>query len=729
MLCQYKISKVMQFLLIICISVTWLKRYDKINVDGFSLHGPGNNNIRRCGGLTVSSKIKRTATTNTKLCMARKLSREDEIRRKIMELKREGRIGGGSNKKDNDKKESLESLQERTRDLMKNKNVESMYGDKIKTKLGGNKKVAAASKFMGRSISGVSTLDAGSSERTASSKEGKGLVDDDDEDDEGGDAKEKELVDLVSLKLAQKKMMEKQSEKGISINRGSNGDTKTNATLIGEENKNITKFKSETYRPSRGSWGYFERPKSISKEFGGGKRVGAGVAVDEAARLKAEEETKERLRRYREKAGIDVASEKENAQVIEEAIKLASLANQRGMYATTVSSLEKVTKYCSTNSKVGGKVFLELAMAYEAVGRTSEAITVYSALSKSPIERIKMNAQKLLYGLEAMNFMRNEVKSEAFSRSKIRNNFIDTTGLANIADNFDVVYNTAYVDLDKGGNYYKRLTESLVRSSREARQILLKALSADEVPRLKVVQALRSISNSFDDALMEEMKQLKEEELESVAYINGVPIKKPASETSSSSSSFSGNDIRALDKYNLASPSQMIMNLNGEWRLQLIADQKGDGVKFFNTTLSWQSFQTNIDDDSDDDIIYINNTDLQYAFYGPSGFSTLSKQGYISFNNEKRILTHDDKPSLTSTQSYNQQNQNPFSIISNALFTPSNQKLETKQMLQPQQIILVDSVLCVTRLVPEKFKADENIKNYFSVWRKVSQGTYSDSSE
>lgn len=702
-------SLVIKFLIIAYISISSLKRHDKINVDGFSLHSPVNG-IRWCGSLTVSSEIK-GITKNTKLCMVRKLSREDEIRRKINELKQEGRIGGGggSNKKDND--------------LIKNKNVENVYGDKIKSKLGGSKKLAAASKLMGRSISGVSTLDVDTSKRT-SSKEEKGVGEDDNDDDEE-DVKEKELVDLVSIKLQQKQMMEKQNEKGINLERSAN------ETLVGEEEKNATlenTFKSETYRPSRGSWGYFERPKSISKEFGGGKQVGAAVSVDETARLKSEEETKDRLQRYREKAGIDVSSEKENAQVIEDAINIASLANQRGMYATTVSSLEKVTKYCSTNSKVGGKVFLELAMAYEAVGRTSEAITVYSALSRSPIERIKLNAQKLMYGLEAMNFMRNEVKDEAFSRSNIRNNFIDTTGLANIADNFDVVYNTAYVDLDKGGGYYKRLTESLVRSSREARQILLKALSKDEVPRLKVVQALRSISSSFDEALTKEIKQRKEEELESVAYINGVPIKRPASATSSSTS-FSGNDIRALDKYNLASPSQMIMNLNGEWRLQLISDQKGDGVKFFNTTLSWQSFQNIMDNEyDDDDNIYINSTDMRYTFYGPSGFSTLSKQGYISFNNEKRILTHIDDtttPSPTSTQS---NNQNPFSIITNALFTPSNQKLETKQMLQPQQIILVDSVLCITRFVPEKIKAGENIKNYFSVWRRVSSGTYSGSS-
>ncbi len=138
------------------------------------------------------------------------------------------------------------------------------------------------------------------------------------------------------------------------------------------------------------------------------------------------------------------------------------------MYSSAVSILEKVTPYCSTNSKVGGNVFLELAMAYEADGRTKEAVTVYTTLTNCRIEEIKFNAKRLLYGIEAMQFMRNEAKSAEFSRKKIRNTFIDTTGLANIAENFDDVYQTAYIDLDNG--FYRRLTQSVVRSNREARQ-------------------------------------------------------------------------------------------------------------------------------------------------------------------------------------------------------------------------------------------------------------------
>ena len=49
-------------------------------------------------------------------------------------------------------------------------------------------------------------------------------------------------------------------------------------------------------------------------------------------------------------------SEKEHASEIDEALRIVVCAMQRGRYATVVSALEKVTKYCSTNSNVDGKV-------------------------------------------------------------------------------------------------------------------------------------------------------------------------------------------------------------------------------------------------------------------------------------------------------------------------------------------------------------------------------------
>ena len=279
---------------------------------------------------------------------------------------------------------------------------------------------------------------------------------------------------------------------------------KTTSGIGGSWAKNETAAE-QTRRPSRGSWGYFERPNDISKAYGGGKRVGAGYTKDSTSSAASVEETRRKLQAYREKVGIDVQSEKDNAAEIEEALSIGQRAMERGMYGTAVSALEKVTKWCSTNSQLGGKVFLELAMAYEAVGRTQEAIRVYGTLSKSRIEEIKFNAKRLLYGIEAMQFMRDEAKVKAFQKRNVQDTFIETTGMNTFAENFDDRYNTAWIDMDSG--FYRQLTESVVRGIREARQVVLQATGSGEVDRRKVVQALRSMSRYFDDALEKEIEE------------------------------------------------------------------------------------------------------------------------------------------------------------------------------------------------------------------------------
>jgi hypothetical protein len=69
--------------------------------------------------------------------------------------------------------------------------------------------------------------------------------------------------------------------------------------------------------------------------------------------------------------------------------------------------------------------------------------------------------------------MKSEAQLASFNRKQIRANFIETTRMDNFLSNFDDVYNTAYIDTSS--REYKRLTENVVRSVREARQILLKS--------------------------------------------------------------------------------------------------------------------------------------------------------------------------------------------------------------------------------------------------------------
>ena len=452
----------------------------------------------------------------------------------------------------------------------------------------------------------------------------------------------------------------------------------------------------DTYQPKVGTWGAFPRPRNISTAYGGGKRVGAGVKTDESRKQQSINDTKERLRAYREKMGIEVQSEKDYGDQIEEALALASRAMQRGSYSAGVSALEKVTQYCSTKSKLGGKVFLELAMAYEAEGQTDKAIGLYAALTKSPIEQIKMNADKLLYGLEAMNFMRNEAKLKEFSRRNAAETFIDATGFKDISKNFDKVYNTAYIDLDKGSQYYRMLSENVVRSTREARQILLKATDSGEVDRTKIVQALRSISRHFDEALTAEKEQEASKNVP-VDYA-GRPITGPRRSSMSGSSSNAAarsalSTAIGMDGYVLSDRTQTLESLNGEWRLQLMADRKGEGVDFFNSTLVWQILDT--------------SEKMDYA-------TSSSQTGSLKFKGSERVL----KRATATGGGGGGESGGLFS----ALFS-GRSGMANKMTNVPQQVLSVDSALLVTRAVVSVPAAD-NVKDYFSVWRRAEPGTY-----
>jgi len=695
-------------------------------------------------------------------------NREDEIRKKILELKQEGKLKPKSTQQQQQQSTisspsdtTLDKIRT-TREDAKNRS-DAEYAEKLGSKLG-RRKGRQVGRMLGIDVSAVSMAQTVGEEQYRKPK--LGALELEDEDGEGdellqvetegelreqtaitseaasdaiealrrnvdeetdeGEMDEDDMVDAVAEALSRNGGF--RSKSGGELLEGeyniatvpaslaetelptSSASSSTTTTSTGQKTSGVggswsppsePAQEEDAYQPKVGTWGAFPRPRNISVAYGGGKRVGAGVKSDEALKQQSIESTKERLRAYREKMGIEVQSEKDHADVIEEALELAGRAMQRGSYGAGVSALEKVTQYCSTRSKLGGKVFLELAMAYEAEGKTDQAIGLYSALTKSPIEQIKMNADKLLYGLEAMNFMRNEAKLKEFSRRKAADTFIDATGFNDITKNFDKVYNTAYIDLDKGGQYYRMLTENVVRSTREARQILLRATNKGEVERMKVVQALRSISRHFDDALIAEKE---EEEAQNVPVdYAGKPI--VVSRTPRRSAQGELATAIGMDGFILSSPSQTLENLDGEWRLQLMADRKGDGVDFFNSTLFWQ---------------VIDASEMAYRSGESRGRlqgSSLRSGGLI-FDAKERVLTREGASSSGRGAGGGMMGGGLFSV----LLGGGGGGGEMTRM--PQQILSVDSVLLVARAIV-KAQAADNVKGYFSVWRRVEPGTYS----
>jgi hypothetical protein len=339
------------------------------------------------------------------------LSREDEIRRKIIKLKREGNISDlpkpGSSPKTSYEDKVNEKLGKK-KSQMRGFSDDDDLTDAIQAELDSededdisnddaNDDAPQPQGRIGRlpELQDKSLLRSVPQEDQVTSgyryeAPNKPLIDPDLFDDSEPEMSDEDLVDLVSRRLSEKQQQVDASNAATSsAASASSSFTDTSSTepnlkqatsgVGGTWTKDEKSNSTEYYKPKSGSWGAFPRPKDISKAYGGGRRVGAGYSKEdqEAANLA----TKERLKRYRENVGIDVPSEKEHAAEIEEALQLGQLAMLRGVYATAVSAFEKVTPWCSTNSKVGSKVFLELAMAYEAVGRTHEAYQVYQTLS------------------------------------------------------------------------------------------------------------------------------------------------------------------------------------------------------------------------------------------------------------------------------------------------------------------------------------------------------------
>lgn len=267
------------------------------------------------------------------------------------------------------------------------------------------------------------------------------------------------------------------------------------------------------------------------------------------------------------------------------------------------------------------------------------------------------------------------------------------------------MYNTAYIDLDKGSQYYRMLTENAVRSTREAQQVLLRAVSATEVNRIKVVQALRSISRSFDDAVVAERKVIEEEMNIPVDY-TGRPIVSTVQRSSTTTTQEDLATAVGMDGYVLSKPSEIIDKLDGEWKLQLMADKRGDRVEYFNTTLFWQRIDTST---------------MRYMG-GMKGFSRSTTQsGLLEFDESGRILSRD------GVSSPNIPENNLLTMFLGSGIIGIGGGSNAGEMIKvPHQVLLIDSALLVTRAIV-KVQAADNVKDYYSVWRRVKSGTYSDS--
>lgn len=77
------------------------------------------------------------------------------------------------------------------------------------------------------------------------------------------------------------------------------------------------------------------------------------------------------------------------------------LAFENGQYREAVEQLSKASALLTPNSRLGGEVQIWLVVAYEAAGRTEDAIALCEQLKRHPHLETSKEARRLLYILEA----------------------------------------------------------------------------------------------------------------------------------------------------------------------------------------------------------------------------------------------------------------------------------------------------------------------------------------
>ncbi|CAN8075491.1 unnamed protein product [Agarophyton chilense] len=163
------------------------------------------------------------------------------------------------------------------------------------------------------------------------------------------------------------------------------------------------KVNQADYQPKVSTWGVYPRPENISQTFGGGRRIQNGGVDLESDESKARDEAvRKRLEAYRKKIGIDTEKEEQHREEIEQALDESEKLMKKTLPYNAIGCLEGVVSFTSERSRLGGKVFLSLAFAYETVGRREDARQIYLRLRRSPFPEISSKAKQLALGFEAM---------------------------------------------------------------------------------------------------------------------------------------------------------------------------------------------------------------------------------------------------------------------------------------------------------------------------------------
>lgn len=91
----------------------------------------------------------------------------------------------------------------------------------------------------------------------------------------------------------------------------------------------------------------------------------------------------------------------ESLEIANSRYQTGKLAFENGQYREAVEELEKASALLARNSRLGGEVNIWLVTAYEAAGRTEDALTLCEQLKRHPHLEVSKQAREVHYILKA----------------------------------------------------------------------------------------------------------------------------------------------------------------------------------------------------------------------------------------------------------------------------------------------------------------------------------------
>lgn len=96
----------------------------------------------------------------------------------------------------------------------------------------------------------------------------------------------------------------------------------------------------------------------------------------------------------------------ESLEIAKNLYQSGKAAFESGQYRQAVENLEKAIALVNRNSRTGGEIQIWLVTAYEAAGRTEDAIALCEELKRHPFSETSKQARRLVYILKAPKLQR-----------------------------------------------------------------------------------------------------------------------------------------------------------------------------------------------------------------------------------------------------------------------------------------------------------------------------------